>query len=188
MLAAGFALSEISLREQIGSPLPRATESLGVPPSGDPAMVPGEQDFWHPPTLKLGGPGVLRLLEQTLGAETLVFGRLRVADDTRNQPHHSLDDRQRRSLSSGEHEVAERDLLVDQVGGHPLIDSFVSPADEGENLESCPAIEGRLYERRTDGRQQHTMGIGKGSSAAASGSIIMTIPAPPPNGASSTWR
>ena len=52
-------------------------------------------------------PRVVRMLEQAV-LETLLVARSRVAHDARQQPHHRVEQHQRRRLAAGQDEVADR--------------------------------------------------------------------------------
>ena len=55
-----------------------------------------------------------------------------VAQDAGQEPGHGLDHHQGGQLAAGQHEVADRQLAVAQVVGHPLVDPLVAPAQQGE--------------------------------------------------------
>ena len=47
-----------------------------------------------------------------------------------------LDHHHRRGLAAGQHVVAHRQLAVDQVLAHPVVDALVAPAEQGEPLRA----------------------------------------------------
>ena len=107
---------------------------------------------------------------------------------------HRLDHDQGGQLAAGQHDVADRQLAVDQVVGHPLVDPLVAAAEQREAAVGPASSAATAWSnRRPAGRSRRS---GRGSPSAAStastaaktGSGISTIPAPPPNGASSTDR
>ena len=80
---------------------------------------------------KLGRLGELRVFQQTV-TERLVLAARVVAEGTRQEPHHRLDDAKRRELTAGEHEVPEGDLVIDREIERSLIDALVATAEERE--------------------------------------------------------
>ena len=106
------------------------------------------------------------------------------------QADDGVDDDERRQLAAGQHVVADRQLEIDQRP-NPLVDALVARADEDEVGLAGEFVGPRLAERRRrPGSRRITVESGRrsASSAAATGSGRMTIPAPPPYGASSTLR
>src|SRR6267143_5264919 len=99
--------------EQIGAPLACARHRLVLPPPRDLLVVPREEDLRHPQSAELGRAGVLRSFQQALAGEALALCGKLVAQHTGNQPGDGVDDREGRHLSTGEDEVAQRELLVD---------------------------------------------------------------------------
>ena len=63
---------------------------------------------------------ILRIFEQTLG-ETLLGQRLGASDDTRQQSHTGVDQRDRRGLAARQHKVAEAYLLDAARFQHTLV-------------------------------------------------------------------
>ena len=118
------------------------------------------------------------------------MGRLVVAHHAGDQAGDGLDDRDGGHLAAGQHEVAERQLAVDQVVGDPLVDALVAAAEQREPRRGRPAPPPRPG--RSAGRPARAAaaaGAGRTASTAANtGSGASTIPAPPPNGLSSTER
>ena len=61
---------------------------------------------------------------------------------------HSVSD-ERRGLAAGEHEVAERDLLVEESEvADPLVDPLVAPADEQSTRGRTASAAARAWSRR----------------------------------------
>ncbi len=110
----------------------------------------------HVQTTETSRSGVHRLLEQAV-AEGFANRRLRIADDTGEQAGDTLDDGKSRHLAASEHEVTQRDLLVGEVVGHPLVDPLVSSTDQGEVLHGRPPVEIRLGESISGGGEDDTM-------------------------------
>ena len=88
-------------------------------------MVPAAQDLGDRPVSKLRRPRELGVFKQS-GRETLVGGRVGVARDARNEPSGRFDDAEHGELAAGEHEIADRDLSIDQVVDDALVDAFVA--------------------------------------------------------------
>ena len=91
-------------------------------------------------------------------AEGLLVGRGLVAHHPRHQPADRLEHHHRRHLAAGQHVVADRELAVDEVLVHPLVDALVAAAQQGE------AVAGRELARPGPGR-----GAGRRGRAAAAG-------------------
>ena len=87
--------------------------------------------------------------------EALLVGRVLVAQHAGEQPGDRLDHHQGGQLPAGQHEVAHRELAVDQMVGHPLVDPLVTaaqqreppgrgrPAPSGRRLVEAPAARAR---------------------------------------------
>ncbi len=106
-------------------------ERHGPPPPRDAAVIAAAQDLGDLPAPEVCGPRVLRVLEDT-GREALVVPRGLVSHHPGYEPGDRLHDDARSRLPAREHVVTYRDLAVDEVVGHPLVDSLVSPAKERE--------------------------------------------------------
>src|SRR5690606_7607930 len=120
--------------DEVGPAPQRAGDRLRPPPAGDAAVVAGAQHLGHPQAAVLRRPRVLRVLQQPR-PERLLLGGVLVAHHPRHEPRHGLDHHERRHLPAGEHVVADRQLVVDEVGVHPLVDALVAPAEQGERSE-----------------------------------------------------
>ena len=66
---------------------------------------------------------------QQQGAVALLLQASLRAHGARQQPHHAVDDRHRRQLTAGEHEITDRHLLIGQ-GSDALIEALVVAAEE----------------------------------------------------------
>src|SRR5690606_1525237 len=121
---------ERKARKEVRSPLPGPKERLLPPPRRDPAVIAGDQDLRNPQAPKLRGPRILRILEKST-LKALGIRRFLDAEHARHQARARVDHHERRQFSPGEHEVAQGKLLVYKMT-HPLVHSFVAPADEYE--------------------------------------------------------
>ena len=110
---------------------------------------------------------------------------------TRQQPGHRLDDHERGALPAREDEVADRQFAVAQMVGDALVDPFVAAADQRET-----SVAGREFPRvglvepapARRQQQQRTRRAAPPRPPRTTGPGVITIPAPPPNGSSSTLR
>ena len=105
-----------------------------------------------------------------------------------------LDDRHGRHLAAGEHEVAERDLFVDERP-HALVEALVAPAHERDGGRSAELAQTAAKERRPWGvkstrcaRTPPSRSSSSDSMHATKQSTRITMPEPPPYGVSSTLR
>ena len=87
----------------------------------------------------------MRVLEQSVG-ERLVVGRGRVAEHAGHEAADRLDDQEGPDLAAGQHHVADRDLVVDQVLAHPLVDALVASAEQREPARVDELVGHRLVE------------------------------------------
>src|ERR1700682_554864 len=117
--------------EQIGTATARPLGGLGTAPALDLGVMAGEQHLRNLVTLEDGGPREVRVLEQLLG-KRLVFWRLLRTQDSGDEPTHRVDQHHGRELAAGEHVITDRDLAVDQVGAHALVDALVAATDQVE--------------------------------------------------------
>ena len=77
-------------------------------------------------------------------------------EHTREQPDHRLHDHQCGQLATCEYEVADREFVVGQVVGDPLVDAFVTAAQKGKTLVAAGQLSGdRLVESPSGRREQH---------------------------------
>ena len=109
----------------------------------------------------------MRIFEESVG-ERFVGRRLLVAEHAGQQSHHGIRDNQRGQRAIGQNVIAERNFLVDQVLGHPLVDPLVVPGDHdemlfpgqtlGRGLVEAPALRGKENDPRgrlTEFLQRH---------------------------------
>ena len=94
-------------------------------------MISGQQDVRHFPSSEFRRPRVVRAFQQP-AAETVVRGRLFVAEDTRQQTNNRIDENHRGNRAIRQHIIADRNLRIDQMLDHAVIDSFVMPADDDQ--------------------------------------------------------
>src|SRR5205807_2035774 len=150
-----FLFAQRPRRQQIGPPEPGTPQRLLQPPAPDVLVVPREQLLGHSRALVHLGPRVLRALEKAL-RERLLERRLFIAQRPRQLAHHRIDQRHRRELAAREHEVAERQLLVDAPRQEPLIDAFVAAAKQRQRallrqLHRLAVIEPTALRRQVNG-------------------------------------
>ena len=154
-------------------------------------MIARSQHLGHLPAPELGRAGVVGVLEQARG-EALLGGRALVAQDAGQQPGHRLDHHQGGQLPAGQHEVAHRQLTVDQMVAHPLVHPLVATAEQGEAPGEGGQLLGRRLVEAPAARAPAAAAAGRTSAACSTarktGSGISTMPAPPPKGLSSTVR
>src|SRR5215204_3194874 len=133
-------------RDQVGTGGERAVQRLSTPPSGDPAVVTAAQNVRDVPAAERGRTGVVRLFQQTGGAEALRQRAVRIAHRTGQQPSHRLDHKARRHLAAVQHEVADAQLAVDQMLADPVVNPLVASAEQAETgaageLAHAPLVE-----------------------------------------------
>src|SRR6185503_13872201 len=117
--------------QQIGPPQPSPAQRLLEPPAPDILVVPRQQHLRYPPVGIDLRPRVLRAIEQPVGERLLHRGGL-VAERPGELAHHRIDQRHRRQLAAREHEVADRDFLVDPALEQPLVHALVPPAQQSK--------------------------------------------------------
>ena len=81
-------------------------------------------------------------------AERLLAGRRLVAHHARHQPGDRLDHDEGGRLPAGQHEVADRQLAVDQVRAHPLVDPLVAPAQQARTPAPAASSAARAWSKR----------------------------------------
>src|SRR5262249_52927573 len=114
---------------QIRAALPRRLFPLLLPPLADPVMMTGEQYLRHRAAIPILRPRVVRIFEEAV-LETFLRERRLVAHHARQQPHASVDERDRRRLAAREDEIAEAQLLDAARLDHPLVHPLVAAADQ----------------------------------------------------------
>src|SRR2546427_12934830 len=150
-----FLFAQRPPRQQIGPPEPGPPQRLLQPPAPDVLVVPREQLLGHSRALVRRGPRVLRAVEKA-ARERLLERRLCIAQRPRQLAHHRVDQRHRRELAAREHEVAERQLLVDAPRQEALIDAFVAAAKQRQRallrqLHHLAVIEPAALRRQVNG-------------------------------------
>src|SRR5271157_4370123 len=116
--------------EKLGAKPHRLLDALQKPPLADLLMMPGYEHLGHAHPPELFGPGVVRVLEEPLG-EALLLERL-PRDHALHQPGNRIYHHHRRGLAARKDVVTDGNLVGDEGVDHPLVDPFVSPAQEGE--------------------------------------------------------
>jgi hypothetical protein len=119
------------LLQQIRTIFFRAVERLFSPPLCDLSVISREQDFRDLPAAKLGRPRVLRRLEEA-SAKAIVRRGLLVAECARQQTNNCINQNNCGDRAVGQHIVANRNLEIDQMFDHAVIDSFVMAAENDE--------------------------------------------------------
>ena len=100
----------------------------------------------------------MRVVEQS-GLEGLGDRRLVVSQDSGNQAHDGVGQHQRPQDAVGQDVVADRDLVVDKVIGHALVDTLVMPAEEDEMLRLGILADDRLLERPSLRGEEDHLGL-----------------------------
>ena len=174
---------------QIGAAFAGDAFGFGLPPGGDGAVMAGQQHVRHAAPLPFGGTGVVRIFQQT-AARSFPRPRCRRRPSRRAAAARRVEQDQRGQFAAGQHVVADADLLHVARFDDALVDAFVAAAQQdhagrgGEALGIAPASSGRPRGvRHTSGRSSATE-----ATAASTMSGRSTMPAPPPNGVSSTVR
>ncbi len=174
--------------DQVGPPAQRPCEGLRPTPPGDAAMVARPQHLGHLPARNSAGRVYCGYSSRpSLNDSSSADASLPITPG--HQPAHGLEDRPwpppRPRRARSRRSTARRRRGV----GAPARRRPRSDRTAGENPRRRPARRrsaGRSGDRRAE--QESGRGGSAASTAANSGSGISTIPAPPPNGASSTER
>ena len=119
--------------QNIGPHAQGRLQTLLPPPLGDAAVMPRRQDFGHPQTLVLLGPGVVRVFEEAR-AEALLVGTLVLAHEVGDEPAHGLDEAQGAGFAAVQHEVAHGHGLDGAEFLQTGVEAFVPPAQQGQFL------------------------------------------------------
>ena len=144
-----------------------------------------------PPSLDTRGPRVVGVLRSAVesGAEGLLHRALGIAEGARQLAQHRVRDHHRGQLASGEHVAPDRDRLVGEVLDHPLVEALVAAAEKRDVALLGELGREALVEqpaRGSEGDLPDPIAGGSVGGAASTTSTRITIPAPPPYGASST--
>src|SRR5215204_1140607 len=124
-------------RDEVGAARERAVQRLGVAPTLDAGVVAAAHDVGHVPAAERRRPHELRLLEEPTLAEALRDGAHVVAHHPGHEARDRLDHEARGDLSAGEHDVADAQLVVDEVVADALVDALVTPAQQAEARTAC---------------------------------------------------
>src|SRR3979411_1089906 len=185
--------------EQVRTATARPLGGLGAAPALDLRVVTRAKYLGHGMALELRGPGVVRVLEE-VPVEGFVFGRFFRPQHPGYQPADRIDHYHRGELAVGQHVVPNRDLLIGQVRGDPLIDALISSADQIEVIVAGKFAHQPLVEQFALRRQQDHGSMPRTSASmtrpsparartpSKTGSGFNPTPAPPPYGTSSTCR
>lgn len=117
-----------SCLEQVRTVFLRALKRLLGAPLGDLGVIAGKEDVRHFHLAKLGGPGVVGVIEQAAGSEGFLDGGFIIAEDSGNETNDGIDHHGGSDGSIGQDVVAERKLFIDTGVDDPLIDPFVVAA------------------------------------------------------------
>ena len=153
-------------------------------------MIPRSQHFGDRAPFPFNRPGIMRVFEKAAFKAFLLTAR-RGAHYPGKQPNASVEQGERGRLAARQHIVADRDRNDRPRLEQALVDPLEAAAQDGDAGARRELADQRL------GRAARRAGViasfGRGrpatlSSAAASTSARITIPAPPPAGVSSTER
>src|SRR5689334_21413863 len=92
---------------QVLPPLPRQPLRLRLPPRIDAGMIARPEHFGHLEAAILGRPGVTRRAQEPV-VMRIAAGALVIAQGAREEPHHRVEDADRRRLAAREDEIAHR--------------------------------------------------------------------------------
>jgi hypothetical protein len=128
----------------------------------------------------------VRVFQQT-GRKAFLDGAVGGAHHAGQQADDGVQQHQRGGLAARQHVVAEADFFHAARFDHALIDALVAAAQQDDARRRRRAARRRLAEPPAARRQaQDRPFVGDRSSAASTTSGRSTMPAPPPNGVSST--
>src|SRR5438477_3805762 len=172
-------------REQVRAALRGAADRFGTSPPRDRGVIARKQHRRDTTALVLDRPRVVRTFEETFGVR-LVRKRGRL-DHVGDEAGHRIDHDHGRKLSAGQHEVADRELLVDLAFDHALVDALVVPAPDYQvrQLRKTPSrglVEQRALRAHEDDvtgvsrcradRAGERLGLQHHAGAAAVGSVV----------------
>ena len=123
-------------------------------PAVDSAMISGNKYFGNRMAFENLRSGKMRILQQPAHKTLLRYG-LVIAEYTRHQPGHRVQNDQGGQFAAGENVVADGDFVVDEVGTYPLINSFVSTANQAYMFQPTKLKSDLLPENSTLGTQQY---------------------------------
>src|SRR4051812_49342168 len=149
--------------EQVRPVLLGAPQRLLPAPPLDRRVVAGDEHAGHVQTTPARRARVGGRLEKAAAVRAVGKGlldhRRRIAHEAWQQPSDGLDDDECRDLPTGEHVVAERDLVhphpAPGVLGHPRIDALVTSAGDDEMAVLRPRLRVRLGEQSAGRRREN---------------------------------
>ena len=171
----------------------RQLNRLPLPPLANLAVMARDQHVGNFPVPELRRPRVVRIVEQP-ARKRIAGDRIFVADDTRNQPRHRVDDDERRQFAAAEHVVADRQSPRSPDSRARDRRSLRIGRRESRRDRGSTSRAASVCEKRRPCGDTSTMACGSpassriASTALNSGSGFSTIPGPPPYGTSSTLR
>ena len=114
---------------QIGPPQSCRLLGLGMTPALDLLVVTGDQDLRHRSAIPLRGPRVMRIFEQPVESRAVRFVHrgIRISEHAGQQARTRIDDGHRGHFTTGQHEIPQRDLFVDERMD-PRVEPFVTSA------------------------------------------------------------
>ena len=137
--------------DEVGATLDRPGQRLRAPPARDPGVVAAIAAPRARTSPRYSAGRVYCGYSRRPSANDSSSAERGVAHDARHQPADRLEHHHRGHLPAGEHEVADRDLAVDEVFTHALVDPFVPTAQQREAVQCRELAAPRSG--RTDGRQ-----------------------------------
>src|SRR6476469_8420351 len=115
---------------EVGPALAGEAFGLGAPPSRDPGVIAGTEDFRDGMALEELGSGELRIFQQALAEAFICPGGL-LAHDARNEPDAGVEQGQSRDFAARQNIVAERDFLEVAQLNDALVDAL-EPAAQND--------------------------------------------------------
>lgn len=140
--------------EQVGAESFRALERLGHLPFVDLRVVAREEHVGHFPTFVVGRTGVDGSCQQVV-LEGIAECALFVADGTGNDAHDGIGHAGSGQFATGEHEIADRNLLCDEVLANAVVNALVVSAENNEVALHREAVGHGLVELFTIGRGEN---------------------------------
>ena len=118
-------------------------------------MITVQQDVGHRVAAEDAWSGVVGVVDTTTRLERLLDGRLIVTEHSRNEPNDRLGHCKCRYFSTGQHEVAQRDLFPLHRGPDPLVETFVPTAQEEDPFLPHQRARPFLSKGRPRGREKN---------------------------------
>ena len=140
--------------EQIGAESFRALERLRHLPFVDLRVVAREEHIGHFPTFVVGRARVDGSSQQVV-LEGVAECALFVADGTGNDAHDGVGHAGCSQFAAGEHEIADRNLLRDEVLANAVVDALVVSTENNEVALHREAVGHGLVELFTVGRGEN---------------------------------